>query len=141
MLPARSVRSTSVNANTPGNDLLTRRSSTKALMPDSAPVLRVLRSRGMVLCRWSATAYEFTSSGWTDGKVVEVWTMYKAQPFLNHGFEPDLWGYVIHYGLAAGALAVVVRLFFWRRSDFCINVKGDKVAYHGRFPVAFRSEC
>jgi len=64
-----------------------------------------------------------------------------TQPFVNDGFESDVWGYVIRYGLAAVALAVVVRLFFWRRSDFCIDVKGDKVAYHGRFPFAFRSEC
>jgi hypothetical protein len=65
----------------------------------------------------------------------------ESQPFPGNGFELDAWGYVIRCGLSAIAIAVVVRLFFWRRSDFCIEVKGDKVAYHGRFPLAFRSEC
>jgi len=70
----------------------------------------------------------------------EVRTVDQSQFFPND-FESDVWGYVIRCGLAGVALAVVVRLFFWRRSDFCIDVKGDKVAYHGRFPLAFRSEC
>jgi hypothetical protein len=65
----------------------------------------------------------------------------ESQPFPDNGFEPDLWGYVLRYGLAAVALAVVVRLFFWRRSDFCIEVKRDKITYDGRFPSALRPAC
>ena len=67
--------------------------------------------------------------------------MGESQPFLDNGFEPDVWGYVIRYGLGAIALAVIVRLFLWRRSDFRIEVKGGKITYDGRIPLAIRPAC
>jgi hypothetical protein len=65
----------------------------------------------------------------------------EIDPFLIYHTEPDLWGYMIRWALAILAVAVVVRVLFWRRSDFCIATKGGRVSYRGRIPLAFRAEC
>jgi Protein of unknown function (DUF3634) len=60
-------------------------------------------------------------------------------PFLDD--RPGILEYAMRWGVAAVAVAVVVGLFFWRRSDFCIEVKSGKVAFHGKFPLAIRPAC
>jgi hypothetical protein len=65
----------------------------------------------------------------------------EIDPFLNYPGTPDLWGSLIRWGLAILAVGIVIRLLFWRRSDFCIETKNGKVNYRGRVPVAIRAEC
>jgi hypothetical protein len=60
---------------------------------------------------------------------------------LQDNFDPNLWDYALHLGLAVVVVAVAVRLFFWRRSDFCIVVKQGAVTYRGRIPLALRPAC
>ena len=61
--------------------------------------------------------------------------------FSTYHTEPALWGYVIRWALALLTVVIFFRLFFWRRSDFCIATKGGRVSYRGRIPLAFRAEC
>jgi hypothetical protein len=60
---------------------------------------------------------------------------------LQDNFVPRLWEYALELGVVIVVLAIVVRLFFWRRSDFCIVVKKGTVEYHGRIPLAFQPAC
>jgi hypothetical protein len=62
-------------------------------------------------------------------------------PLLPDGVHPSVWEHLIRLGLAAIAIAVVVRVFFWRKSDFCIEVKRGKVTYRGSIPFSIQPEC
>lgn len=62
-------------------------------------------------------------------------------PFLSDPSGPGALAYAFRWAIAALAVAVIFGLFFWRRSDFCIEVKAGKVAFRGKFPIAFRPAC
>jgi hypothetical protein len=48
------------------------------------------------------------------------------------------WEMLIRWGLGIVVLAILVRVFFGRRSDFQIGVRDGRVEYKGRFPLALR---
>ena len=54
-------------------------------------------------------------------------------------WEPtSLWETLIRWGLAIVVVVILVRIFFWRRSDFRVSVRDGNVEYRGRFPLASR---
>jgi hypothetical protein len=61
--------------------------------------------------------------------------------FLYDPSHSGVWAYALRWAIAAFVIAAIFGLFFWRRSDFCIEVKFGKVAFHGKFPMAFRPAC